>query len=70
LRALSIKEFSIPGQPGWPLGGLFPAPASTAEGVLFRSYMKQAREEVAIRLVDKLFDGPSLKNKWWQVMNF
>ena len=33
----------------------------------FKAYFKQAREELAIRLVQKLFDTPDgTKSKWWQ----
>ena len=32
LRELSKKQFAIPGENGWPLGGLFPAPTTKAEG--------------------------------------
>lgn len=28
---LAIKQFSIPGESGWPLGTLFPAPANRTE---------------------------------------
>ena len=35
LKALATKKFSIPGDAGWPLGGLFPAPTSVAEGGRF-----------------------------------
>ena len=31
LRALAQKQFSIPGEAGWPLGGLFAAPADKNE---------------------------------------
>lgn len=31
LRELSKKQFAIPGENGWPLGGLFPAPATKNE---------------------------------------
>ena len=34
---------------------------------MFRAYFKQAREELAIRLCDRLFDADGTKNKWWQV---
>lgn len=34
---------------------------------LFRSYFKQAREELAVRLCDRVFDVDGSKNKWWQV---
>lgn len=32
LRTLSTKQFAIPGEPGFPLGGLFAAPVNKAEG--------------------------------------
>lgn len=68
LRALSTKQFALPGDAtGWPLGGMFPTPANKAEGDAFRAYFKQAREEVCIRLCDRLFDADGTKNKWWQV---
>eukprot|EP01038_Epipyxis_sp_PR26KG_P014162 gene14162-19002_t len=66
LRALSIKKFALPGENGFPLGGLFPAPTTTAEADTFRTYFKQAREELAIRLCERLFDADGSKNKWWQ----
>jgi hypothetical protein len=34
---------------------------------LFRSYFKQARDELGLRLLDRLFDADGTKNKWWQV---
>jgi hypothetical protein len=35
---------------------------------LFRAYFKQAREELALRLCDRIFDADGTKNKWWQVI--
>ena len=35
---------------------------------LFRGYFKQAREELTVRLCDRLFDADGTKNKWWQVI--
>jgi actin related protein 2/3 complex subunit 3 len=67
LKALSQKPFTIPGEPAFPLGGLFPSPLNKAEGDAFRAYFKQAREEVSIRLLNNLFDADGTKNKWWQV---
>ena len=31
LKALSTKQFAVPGEAGFPLGGLFPAPANKTE---------------------------------------
>jgi hypothetical protein len=63
LRALSTKQFPCPGEPNFPLPGMLANPASVAEATAFRSYFKQAREEIAIRLCDKLFDPDGSKNK-------
>eukprot|EP00606_Chrysophyceae_sp_TOSAG23-5_P000302 GSChrysophyteH2.ASY1.ANO1.264.1 assembled CDS len=69
LRSLSKdRPFTCPGDSGFPLNGMFPAAANKADGDLFKSYMKQAREELAVRLVEKLFDDRDngSKSKWWQ----
>lgn len=31
MKNLATKQFLCPGDPGWPLGGLFPSPKSKAE---------------------------------------
>lgn len=69
MRNLAQKQFAIPGDPTWPLGGLFPVPANRAEGDSLRAYLKQAREELALRLTDRLFDPDGSKNKWWQAFS-
>mmetsp|Transcript_7411 Transcript_7411/g.12309 ORF Transcript_7411/g.12309 Transcript_7411/m.12309 type:complete len:130 (-) Transcript_7411:283-672(-) len=70
LKALSTKQFAIPGEPGFPLGGLFPAPVNRAEGDLFRAYFKQAREELSSRLVERAFNSSDgTKSKWWQAFS-
>lgn len=33
---LAIKQFAVPGEPGWPLGTLFPLPANRTESGAFR----------------------------------
>jgi len=66
LKALATKQFICPGEAGFPLAGLFPSPSNRTETDAFRAYFKQAREELALRLCDRLFDGPTSKNKWWQ----
>lgn len=66
LRNLAEKKFAIPGDVNWTLGSLFSNPGNVAEGELFRSYFKQARTELAMRLLERLFDADGSKNKWWQ----
>ncbi len=69
LRTLSKdKPFSIPGEGGFPLNGMFPAAANKAEGDAFKAYMKQAREELAVRLVERVFQDGT-KSKWWQAFS-
>lgn len=63
---LAIKQFVVPGEAGWPLGTLFPAPENRTETDLFKAYFKQARDELGNRLLDRLFDADGSKNKWWQ----
>ncbi len=65
IKLMSTKQFPIPGEATWVLGGLFPS-GSKAEGDAFRAYFKQAREELGLRLVERLFDADGTKNKWWQ----
>jgi actin related protein 2/3 complex subunit 3 len=70
LKALSkTNPFTIPGESNFPLGGLFTPPATKAEGDAWRSYFRQAREELAIRICDRLFDTDGTKNKWWQAFS-
>lgn len=73
LRSLSRdKAFSAPGENGFVLGGLYGTPGDKAEVDTWKSYMKQAREELAIRLVEKVFDEKfqgGKKNKWWQAFS-
>ena len=67
LRNLAEKPFSVPGEAGFPLGGLFKGPEGMAERDSFKAYFKQARVELSLRLVERLFDMPDgTKNKWWQ----
>lgn len=70
LKDLSIhKPFAVPGESNFPVGALFPAPATKTEGDQWRAYFKQAREETAIRLCDRLFEADGTKSKWWQAFS-
>ena len=60
-----LEPFAIPGDVGFGLGGLLPAPASKQEGDAFRAYIKQAREEVTIRLVEQCYTPEGAANKFW-----
>ena len=65
VHALVIKQFPVPGGPGWALGGMFPTPGDIQEGESWRLYMKQAREEISLRMLGVLYYEDGSKNKWW-----
>jgi len=68
LYSLSIENFSLPGEAGFPLGGMVTAPASRADADYLRVYLTQARQELGIRLVNQvLYKSGSTQqpSKWW-----
>ena len=67
LTAMAHETFRIPGDPGFALGSFFPAPASSQEGEMCRSYLKQVREELGRRLVDKVYGEDGQPSKFWLV---
>ncbi|KAJ7546847.1 hypothetical protein O6H91_08G056900 [Diphasiastrum complanatum] len=63
--SLGLEKFPIPGEPGFPLGGLFSPPQSKKEADLFRTYLKQVREETSGRLMGRVYRPNGTPNKWW-----
>ncbi|KAG6553857.1 hypothetical protein Mapa_004774 [Marchantia paleacea] len=63
--SLGLEKFPIPGEGGFPLGGLLTPPQSREEAELFRSYLKQAREETSGRLIERVYRPNGRPNKWW-----
>jgi hypothetical protein len=63
LRALSTKQFALPGESSFPLAGLMNTPVTKAEGDAFKAYFKQAREELSLRLCERLFEKDGTKSK-------
>ncbi|KAI8868958.1 Arc18 ARP2/3 complex subunit [Ramicandelaber brevisporus] len=64
LYGVAVQGFAVPGDPTFPLNSMYPTPANRTEGDTLRQYMVQLRQEVAVRLPERVFvDGrPS---KWW-----
>lgn len=59
-------NFSIPGDPGFPLNQMFQPPASRQEAETLKQYLSQVRQELAIRLLARVFEDPSAgPSKWW-----
>eukprot|EP01126_Amoeba_proteus_P002670 TRINITY_DN1084_c0_g1_i3.p1 TRINITY_DN1084_c0_g1~~TRINITY_DN1084_c0_g1_i3.p1 ORF type:complete len:179 (-),score=14.60 TRINITY_DN1084_c0_g1_i3:160-696(-) len=66
LFTLSVSNFLIPGDGGFVLGGHVAAPSSRADGDLLRQYLTQVRQELGLRLLDKVFaNNENQADKWW-----
>ncbi|EXJ93991.1 actin like protein 2/3 complex, subunit 3 [Capronia coronata CBS 617.96] len=61
----ALEQFSIPGEPGFPLNQAFEAPRDRNEAEALRSYLSQVRQELAMRLHGRLYQGGVGPSKWW-----
>ncbi|KAL3421250.1 ARP2/3 complex ARPC3 subunit [Phlyctema vagabunda] len=61
------NNFAIPGDPGFPLNQMFEPPASRQEAETLRQYLAQVRQELAIRLLARIYEegGDGKPSKWW-----
>ncbi|KAI1042453.1 hypothetical protein LB505_004443 [Fusarium chuoi] len=59
-------NFAIPGDPAWPLNQMYEAPRDRQEAEQLKQYMSQVRQELASRLLARVYDGDETKpSKWW-----
>ncbi|TCD69241.1 subunit of the Arp2/3 complex [Steccherinum ochraceum] len=66
LNTLSVDTFPIPGDAMFQLNAHYAPPGSRADADHFRQYLIQVRQELAARLVDRLYaDGTGKPSKWW-----
>merc|ERR1711953_974890 len=66
MYSLAIARFDIPGDPGFPLNGMYQRPTSPETADLMRQYFLQLRHETGQRLCEKVFDTADGKpSKWW-----
>jgi actin related protein 2/3 complex subunit 3 len=65
LSTLAQGGHYIPGDAGWPLGGLMPAPKAPAEAENLRNYFRQLREGAVARLLVRMFNEDGTPNKHW-----
>ncbi|KAI5124742.1 hypothetical protein M0805_005376 [Coniferiporia weirii] len=66
LNTLAVDNFAIPGDAGFPLNAHYAAPASRADADYLRNYLVQTRQELAARLIERLYaDGVGKPSKWW-----
>eukprot|EP00667_Euglena_gracilis_P022670 EG_transcript_25327 len=70
LFALAQEPFKVPGEPGFILPGFLPDPRDATEAELWRSYVRQLREEIGVRLLELAYAEPEeggLPSKWWMM---
>ncbi|WFD34517.1 subunit of the Arp2/3 complex [Malassezia cuniculi] len=64
LASYAVDSFALPGDANFPLSSLYSAPESRADADTLRQYLTQARQETAMRLVEKIYDG-DVPSRWW-----
>ncbi|CAH6719751.1 actin-related protein 2/3 complex subunit 3 [[Candida] jaroonii] len=64
LNNLSLDNFSLPGEIGFPLSSLYLPPSNKNEADLLRSYLSQFRQELSSRLLKRIYTD-DLPSKYW-----
>ncbi|CAH2352063.1 actin-related protein 2/3 complex subunit 3 [[Candida] railenensis] len=66
LNNLALDSFALPGDIGFPLNSLYQSPANKNEAELLRSYLQQFRQELADRLLKRVYsDSEVVPSKHW-----
>ncbi|KAI4145778.1 MAG: hypothetical protein LQ340_006165 [Diploschistes diacapsis] len=58
-------NFAIPGDASFPLNQAFEAPANRQDAETLRQYLSQVRQELAMRLLQRVYAGGTTPSKWW-----
>ncbi|KAG7822202.1 hypothetical protein KL919_000113 [Ogataea angusta] len=65
LTNLALDNFSIPGEVGFPLNSLYQPPRDKNEALFLRQYLAQFRQELANRLIARIYKDSNLPSKYW-----
>lgn len=66
LNNLSLDNFALPGDINFPLNSLYLPPKTKADAELLRSYLTQFRQELAERLLARIYqDDENVPSKFW-----
>ncbi|KAL6601210.1 ARP2/3 complex 21 kDa subunit [Neocallimastix californiae] len=65
LNSLALQNFSVPGDPNFPLNAFFEAPTDRNQNELMRQYISQLRQEMSARIIEKIYIEDSAPSKWW-----
>ncbi|KXS20874.1 putative ARC18-subunit of the Arp2/3 complex [Gonapodya prolifera JEL478] len=64
LNTHALQSFSLPGDPSFPVNAFIARPSNSAEADNMKAYLGQLRQEVAIRLPQRIYEGDK-PSKWW-----
>ncbi|RAK95419.1 actin-related protein 2/3 complex subunit 3 [Aspergillus ibericus CBS 121593] len=62
---VALDHFAIPGDVAFPLNQAFEPPRDRQDAETLRQYLSQVRQEIAIRLLARLYPGGVGPSKWW-----
>ena len=65
LNVIATDNFSLPGEPAFPLNSIYAAPADRNDVELLRTYLSQFRQELALRLLAYVYADGSTPSKHW-----
>ncbi|KAI5956704.1 ARC18 [Candida jiufengensis] len=66
LNNLSLDNFALPGDISFPLNSLYLPPKTRSDADLLRSYLTQFRQELAERLLNRIYkDDSNIPSKYW-----
>ncbi|KAG0642405.1 actin-related protein 2/3 complex subunit 3 [Tuber brumale] len=66
LQTAALDHFALPGDPAFPLNALYQPPRDRIEAEALRGYISQMRQELVIRLLNRVYaDGSGKPSKWW-----
>ncbi|VDQ07154.1 unnamed protein product [Trichobilharzia regenti] len=66
LAAMAISRFDLPGDPDFPreLNNMYAKPKNSTELEAMRGYLTQLRQELGVRLIDKVYSDDNI-SFWW-----
>ncbi|KAF6030335.1 ARPC3 [Bugula neritina] len=66
MHTLAVSQWPLPGDAGFPLNAMYLAPSDKNVEDTMRKFMQQLRQEIGVRVCEKVFDPATDKpSKWW-----
>lgn len=65
LNNLALDSFALPGDAGFPMNAMYQGPALKNDADLLRGYLQQFRQELADRLLKRVYADQDTPSKFW-----